>query len=1112
MTIEGGDQLLAQPGFSEAVLDTIGAIVLVTDSSGAIVYANRACQELMSYSPEELKGQTWDRFVVPEEADSVRGVFLALTAGDFPNTHENDWLTRDGERRRINWSNTALLGPDGGVQYVIATGTDVTEQRRSENALRDIEERFRELTESVREVFFVRDLDDRRKLYVSPAYEAIWGRPVQALYDDPDDFLKAVHPDDLDRVRQSLSGQTPERMFDDEYRIVRPDGTIRWVRARTFPVRNEAGEFHRVVGIAEDVTDRKQAEAAAMESEALLRQIVDLVPHMIFVKDGDGRFLLVNQAKAAAYGMTVEQMTGARQQGLVGGATPSARMLAADREVIASGAAKFIPEEDFVDAAGKRRVLETIKMPFSMPGVNEPAVLGVATDITARKQAELALLQEEQRYRVVVSALAEGIAMIDADGRISTCNDSAAQILGREADDLIGRYWFQSKLKRVREDGSPFPDDEHPIANALRTGEPFSDVVMGLVQPDETIHWVSINSRPKFREGRRDPYAVVVSLRDITRQVRAEAALRTSEDRLRRSQICANIGTYDLELQTGRLHWSERVAPMLGYAQPLTETTLDALVDAMHPDDVPVVKDAIQACVEGREKYLVEYRVVWPDGTLRWMRSQGDVVRDREGVPVRLLGAVQDITDEKRSEQALRASEEKYRALMENASDAIFICGLDGKILDANKRAETTFGYSKAELLRLYAKDIHPPEERDALRAAFRDIVEEGSSLYEHLILRKDGSTAPTEVAGTLFEFGDRQVALGIFRDLSERKQAELAQAKLSQALEQTADSVMITDADGIIEYVNPQFELVTGYPAAEAIGQTPRIFNSGELGEDFYADLWATLRRGEVFRAVFPNRRKDGSLFYEDKAISPLRDDSGHVSHFISVSRDVTADLAAEQERLKHEQVHRDALVREVHHRIKNHLQGLSGLLRQHAIERPALREPLETVIAQIHSVAVVHGLQGGAGHGEVRLCEMTEAICRAARAIAGEECGLDLSLEMTVPVRLAPEEAVSIALVLNEMLINAVKHGDRSSGPVLVKVQGDADQGSVTVVNPLRREQVWTAFREDAGSGTGLHLVRALLPRVGAEFNMDVNAEGKMEACLVLSSPVTVGAVNRG
>ncbi len=136
--------------------------------------------------------------------------------------------------------------------------------------------------------------------------------------------------------------------------------------------------------------------------------------------------------------------------------------------------------------------------------------------------------------------------------------------------------------------------------------------------------------------------------------------------------------------------------------------------------------------------------------------------------------------------------------------------------------------------------------------------------------------------------------------DVTERQQARAEMSKLSRAVEQTADAIFITDARGVIEYVNPAFEMTTGYTRQEALGQTPRLFKSGRHDKSFYEDMWKTLLSGEVFRDVMVNRRKDGTLYYEEKSITPLLDEQGNITHFVSTGKDITERMQAE-ERLHH-------------------------------------------------------------------------------------------------------------------------------------------------------------------------------------------------------------------
>ena len=157
-----------------------------------------------------------------------------------------------------------LLAINANLERQIAART------QAELALRDSEERFRQLAEHIREVFWVHGIEQERPLYISPAYEDIWGRPIDGLHDRPQDWIEAVHPDDRARVQAAHVAKQHSGHFDEEYRIVRPDGTVRWIWDRGFPILDESGHIYRIAGLAEDITHRKLAE------DQLRRQQVEL--------------------------------------------------------------------------------------------------------------------------------------------------------------------------------------------------------------------------------------------------------------------------------------------------------------------------------------------------------------------------------------------------------------------------------------------------------------------------------------------------------------------------------------------------------------------------------------------------------------------------------------------------------------------------------------------------------------------------------------------------------------------------------------------------------------------------------------------------------------------
>jgi PAS domain S-box-containing protein len=260
---------------ADLVLNSAGEGIIGLDLRGRVTFANPAAATMTGLRLEGLVGRPIDQI-------------LGDSQGMSPGCNL-DWLQAIREEHPCCCADKVLLRPDGTVLPVglvcnsirergtnvgiVLTLRDETYRRKAEEALRENEERFRQVTENIAEVFWMTSLDKNRMIYISPAYEAIWGRTRRSLYEQPTSWMEAIHPEDRERVRLAAIGKQTRGEYDEEYRIMRSDGSIRWIRDRAYPVHNGAGEVYRVVGVAADITDRKQAEATIRQAN---RNLADL--------------------------------------------------------------------------------------------------------------------------------------------------------------------------------------------------------------------------------------------------------------------------------------------------------------------------------------------------------------------------------------------------------------------------------------------------------------------------------------------------------------------------------------------------------------------------------------------------------------------------------------------------------------------------------------------------------------------------------------------------------------------------------------------------------------------------------------------------------------------
>jgi PAS domain S-box-containing protein len=270
---------LTERRMAEAATRQLAAIVESSEDAiigkrldGTIQTWNRGAEKLYGYTAEEVVGQLVSMLAPPEAAEEIPRILQRVGHGESVQPFETVRVRKDGTRFPVSVTASPILDAHGEVAGAATIARDVSERKRAEERLRESELRFRQIAETISEVFWMADPHITRMLYVSPGYERLWGRSCASLYENPKSFLEAIHPQDREQVRTTLEAQKTGHRFDHEYRIVLPDGSVRWVWDRGFPVCDGSGNVTSYVGVAQDITERKKAELALADQLEELRR------------------------------------------------------------------------------------------------------------------------------------------------------------------------------------------------------------------------------------------------------------------------------------------------------------------------------------------------------------------------------------------------------------------------------------------------------------------------------------------------------------------------------------------------------------------------------------------------------------------------------------------------------------------------------------------------------------------------------------------------------------------------------------------------------------------------------------------------------------------------
>ena len=1071
-------QLVWQAPFPAMLL---GADRRLLDVNAAFVqFCGFAREELIGVDPIDLQPE--------EDRAAQRSALARAELPDARSLHERRLLDASGRERWWREGRQMLLDADGRA-LTLVTMQDCTAEHdaraRADRSIRELDDWF-----SLSPVGMVLFDDSGLLARTNRAFDAIVGAVPVSLSEAQPGLQQLLGFSEGRPLARFQPGASP---LESEAWIAQVDASPLRVRAvvRCYEM---PGAKRRYMAVVEDRSVEEERDLARMQIDALM--------------DTAGVGLATFQESA---GWLRQRAAGPGAKGDAPGAggadgtdrgrrpaaegVPSAALQSVRREIVVEAT---LPEFEKVQHALRHTLRAEARYAIRHPELGlrwlltrvEPATLAsgkrttsvVTLDITEQHETQLRSEQLLREMTTILESASTGIAYLRAN-RLVRCNQRFEGMLGLDAGRAAG--------KRIEELFAGWPQLRELVAEtakALANGAGYetefridADPVAGLPE-----RWVALSLRSTGPAADAEAIAV---LSDITRLKAQQSELETlARDR----ELMFSLSEVGIAfVRDGVIQRAnEAFATLTGYP---SHDILEIPFQSLFPDRAEFNR------LWAREDEQMRRRGRWSgerqlrrrDGQLLWVQVSKRLVV--EGDPTGgMIASYVNVDARHRAEQAVALQAERTRAILDSVLVGIVTVGARG-IEWMNRSARRMFGGDLADFVGQPISTVATPEPDHPFRQTqyLNDLFEGQAETFECRVKARDGREfwiVGNVVAAGLERTG-RQLTYALL-DIERRRQAEArsaeSQASLQRLIEMAPLAIALRDAHSLrVIQLNQTAAAIVGRPIAEIVGCTPEDMHAPEVAAEMREHMLAALAAGEVTQHEYTIASPDGPHLWDARYL-PLGPPGQAPDQLLLVATDVTEQRAAQQARLEAAIAQREMLVKEVHHRIKNNLQGVAGLLQQIAERKPEVESVISEVVGQVQAIAQVYGLQVGSS-GPLLLRNVIEAITGSVQRTFGRNITFRFEGTSSPPWALPEAESIPIALTINELLTNAIKHSRADSVAAVQCVLNCGDGGvRITISNP---GTLGADFKLShiPGGVSGLGLVRALMPRRCATLEIE-------------------------
>jgi PAS domain S-box-containing protein len=850
--------------------------------SGRFTYVSPSAAQTLGYDPDDFieDPELIPRIIHPDSVDYFQREWANIRAGKVAPRLSYRIVDPVGGVRWIEQSSTAVPGKDGEIVALEGILRDVSEQHLIQDALRYNERRFRDLAEQSSDWLWELDSDlrvsfvatGRTEISSIDASDAL-GMPYSRLQPTG---MSETRKAEWDAIHDRIKAQEAYR--DMPLTICDPAGVIRHLLCNGRPIFDAAGNFNGYRGAANDITDRVESERAVAVSEKRFRGLVESGTMGILVYGLDHRPLYASPQAAAMLGYrSADDVLELASLDAILDDTEVERVAALRRRRMKGQ--RNPPVQEFLGRRKDGSPVWLLSQAADIDWDGQRAIMSTVVDITPQKLAERAHARSEDRL-----TQAQRIA------RVGSWEYDHARSRWLWSDELKHIFGFprDTKLNEVEAFArAVHPEDKKQVfgsfTRAIETAAPF-ETRHRIVLPCGGVRWISAQGETLFDDSGA-PLLTRGTMQDITESKEAAIAVEELADRLREAQRIGRLGSWELDIPSGQLSWSEENYRIREVEPGTTPPTYEEFLKTVHPDDRQRVRDLYETSVRQRQPYAAVHRLVMPDGRVKWVQQRAETLYGENGEPLKSRGTVQDITEQHQAEEAVRE-------LVDRLNEAQRIARLGSWVLDirTNRLAWSD------EIFRIFEADpaetevsyesflsyLHP-EDRDMVHQAYWDAVEQGKPYHlVHRILLSDGRVKWVEERGeTVYgKDGAPQLTRGTVQDVTELRKA---QAELESSLHEK--EVLLRE---IHHRVKNNLQIISSLLYFQGQGLTDaksvaglqdirnrlnamvlvheRLYRSSDLAEVDFAE-YATSLTAELAR-VYRSRNPDISLHVGGDAV----------------------------------------------------------------------------------------------------------------------------------------------------------------------------------------------------------------------------------------------------